>query len=285
MKYLCYFCGVIMTCTMLSRLKLALEAALAASRDIMMIYDDPNSDFGIERKADNSPLTRADVAAHRVISSMLVASGVPILSEEGRSIPFAERKGWDKLWVVDPIDGTKEFIKRNGEFTVNIALVESGVPTLGVIYAPALKELYFGTKQMGAFKLSLDDETIGVDQILEQAHKLSLETTPEICTVVASRSHLNAETESFIERLKSEVGDVECVSRGSSLKICLIAEGSATVYPRYAPTMEWDTAAGDAILRSLGGGAALMMADSGEPLQYNKEDLLNPHFITKKSLA
>ncbi|MFR9650493.1 MAG: 3'(2'),5'-bisphosphate nucleotidase CysQ [Rikenellaceae bacterium] len=267
---------------MIGRLKLALEAAIAASRDIMMIYNDPNSDFGIERKADNSPLTRADVAAHRVISSMLVASGVPILSEEGRSIPFAERSEWERLWVVDPIDGTKEFIKRNGEFTVNIALVEAGVPTLGVIYAPALKELYFGCSQLGAFKLSIDDETMGVEQIMELATPLSIDNNPERCTVVASRSHLNAETESFIERLRGEVGDVECVSRGSSLKICLIAEGSATVYPRYAPTMEWDTAAGDAILRSLGGGAALVEAGSGEPLRYNKEDLLNPHFITRK---
>ncbi len=267
---------------MTSMLHTALEAALAASREIMTIYNDPNSDFGIERKADNSPLTRADVAAHRVIASMLADSGVPILSEEGRSIPYEERRGWSALWVVDPIDGTKEFIKRNGEFTVNIALVEGGVPTMGVIYAPALGELYFGSAQLGAYKLVVEDEAMSGEQIVAQASQLSLDSEPSRYTVVASRSHLNTETSDFIEELRGRGVDVEMVSRGSSLKICLVAEGSASVYPRFAPTMEWDTAAGDAILRSLGSKCALLEVESGEPLRYNKEDLLNPYFITRK---
>ncbi len=263
-------------------LHLALDAAMVASREIMNIYNDPSSDFGIERQADNSPLTRADVAAHRAIAEVLGCSGVPILSEEGRAIPFEERREWRELWVVDPIDGTKEFIKRNGEFTVNIAYVVEGLPVMGVIFAPATEELYFGTSELGAFKAMVSDLSVTAQEVIKQAVVIDRDAVPQQYSVVASRSHLNAETEAFINEQTASRGEVVTISRGSSLKICLVAEGKASVYPRYAPTMEWDTAAGDAILRSLGEGCALVEAESGETLRYNKESLLNPYFITRK---
>lgn len=250
-------------------LKIAIEAAVKAGERIMEIYDDPASDFEVERKADNSPLTKADRAAHAQVVEVLGALDIPILSEEGRAIPYEERAAWSRLWIVDPLDGTKEFIKRNGDFTVNIALVESGEPVLGVIYIPVTGELYYGSREEGAFKVGADGETISLPQSYERDEYL----------VVASRSHLSAETEAFVETLRADHPNVEMVSRGSSLKICLVVEGLADVYPRFAPTMEWDTAAGDAILRAAGG--ALRLTDRDEVLQYNKENLLNPHFLTR----
>ncbi|MFI3304278.1 MAG: 3'(2'),5'-bisphosphate nucleotidase CysQ [Rikenellaceae bacterium] len=253
---------------MREELKIAIEAALAAGRSILNIYNDPDSDFEVERKADNSPLTKADKAAHIEIVKFLEPLQIPILSEEGRSMPYEERREWDRLWIVDPLDGTKEFIKRNGEFTVNIALVESGEPILGVIYVPVTGELYYGDREMGAFKV-----------VEEQTQQLPLKEERFGYRVVASRSHLSQETSDFVEQLRHEHPSVELVSKGSSLKICLVVEGSADVYPRYAPTMEWDTAAGDAILRAVGG--YLSYTDRCEPLKYNKIELLNPHFITR----
>ncbi len=250
-------------------LDIAIEAAVKAGEQIMKIYDDPNSDFEVERKADNSPLTKADKAAHAQIVEVLSSLDIPILSEEGRAIPYEERSEWSRLWIVDPLDGTKEFIKRNGEFTVNIARVEGGEPVMGVIYIPVTGELYYGSRGEGAFKRSSDGDVVSLPQRVERDEYL----------VVASRSHLSAETEAFVERLRAEHAKVEMVSRGSSLKICMVAEGLADVYPRFAPTMEWDTAAGDAILRAAGGALRLTTVD--EPLQYNKEDLLNPHFMTR----
>lgn len=262
---------------MREELKIAIEAAVKAGQRILEIYNDPNSDFEVERKADNSPLTIADRAAHCVIVSSLEQLSIPILSEEGRGVPYEERRDWSRLWIVDPLDGTKEFIKRNGEFTVNIALVEEGVPVLGVIYVPVTGELYYGDQNYGcegraaAFKQSAGGQVISIP------FRGGAERTDYI--VVASRSHLSAETAEFVEWLKAEHSSVEMVSKGSSLKICLVAEGSADVYPRFAPTMEWDTAAGDAILRAAGG--VLTHVDNTEPLTYNKMDLLNPYFITR----
>ncbi len=253
---------------MKKELQIAIQAAILAGEKIMEIYNDPNSDFGIERKADNSPLTKADKAAHIQIMELLEPLQIPVLSEEGRAIPYSERKNWNKLWIVDPLDGTKEFIKRNGEFTVNIALVENGDPILGVIYIPVTKELYYADREEGAFKVSQGEEAV----------KLPFERGHDSYRVVASRSHLSQETSDFIEKIKERHPNIELVSKGSSLKICLIAEGTADVYPRYAPTMEWDTAAGDAILRAT--GKSLLKADCGDKLEYNKEDLLNPYFIT-----
>lgn len=250
-------------------LDIAIKAAIDAGNEIMKIYNDPSADFGIELKADNSPLTRADKAAHVCITALLEQTGIPILSEEGAHLPYEERLKWQRLWIVDPLDGTKEFIKRNGEFTVNIALVENGVPTLGVIYVPATQTLYYGSPE-GAYRRKGG-----------ATERLPMAADERPFTVVASRSHLSDETEIFINELRTQHPYLELVSSGSSLKICLVAEGKADVYPRHAPTMEWDTAAGNAI--ALAAGCQMVDAMSGEPLTYNKEDLHNPWFIVNCS--
>ena len=262
----------------------AIDAALCAGKDILSIYNDPTSDFQIEKKADNSPLTIADKKAHAAIAGYLQKTPYPLLSEEGKHLPYTERCAWTTLWIVDPLDGTKEFIKRNGEFTVNIAYVKNGRPEAGVIYIPVKEELYFADCQYGAYKVEhitrlTANET--VDSLIGKAHRLPYqeETPRNNFVVVASRSHLTPETEAYIEKMKQEHQTVETVSKGSSLKLCLIAEGKADVYPRFAPTMEWDTAAGHAIIRAM--GKEVYQAGTQEPLQYNKEDLLNPWFIAE----
>ena len=262
-------------------LYIAIRAALDAGKAIMDIYTDPGSDFGIERKADNSPLTKADKKAHQIISMALSMTPFPVLSEEGKEIPFAERSAWDMLWIVDPLDGTKEFIKKNGEFTVNIALVKEGVPVLGVIYVPVRKELYFAADSVGAFKLAGIDSGYqpSMDEIREKAARLPMSMGHQGVVVVASRSHQTEETTAFIENLRKQGQPVTLISSGSSLKICLVAEGTADVYPRFAPTMEWDTAAGHAIARAA--GCDVYHIDGKTSLKYNKEDLHNPWFIVK----
>ncbi|MFI3314152.1 MAG: 3'(2'),5'-bisphosphate nucleotidase CysQ [Rikenellaceae bacterium] len=267
-------------------LKISIKAALEASVKILEIYNDPNSDFEVERKSDDSPLTKADKVSHSVISSILAPLGLPILSEEGRAIEYSERATWKRLWVVDPIDGTKEFIKKNGEFTVNIALVDDGEPILGVIYTPVTRELYYGAKGEGAFKVVVKEGCADIEQIESSVLRMPCcdGAKEGVCRVVASRSHLTDQTQDFIESLKSNYSEIELLSKGSSLKICLIAEGSADVYPRYAPTMEWDTAAGDAILRSLDTPKALYDISTKERLAYNKSDLLNPFFIASDDI-
>lgn len=261
----------------------AIKAALDAGLRIMDIYNDPDSDFGIEKKADNSPLTIADKKAHAVIVSYLADTPYPILSEEGKTLDYAERREWRSLWIVDPLDGTKEFIKRNGEFTVNIALVTDGVPVMGVIYVPVKKELYFAGLSIGAYKLNdivaltANDD---LDVLIERSTRLPKDDGHKDYIIVASRSHLNMETETFIEQMRKEHMNVELKSSGSSIKICLVAEGSADVYPRFAPTMEWDTAAGHAIAKAA--GFEIYQAGKYIPLQYNKEDLLNTWFIVGK---
>ena len=254
-------------------LELAIGAALKAGEAIMEIYN--SEDFEVELKGDNSPLTKADKAAHEIIVSYLANSSLPILSEEGSDIPYAERKNWNCFWMVDPIDGTKEFIKRNGEFTVNIALIENQKPILGVVYAPALKGLYFAEEGVGSFKMegisSIEDtyKSEGID--------LSKSSYPEIYTLVVSKSHMNKETQEFVDRKEKEFGEIATASFGSSLKICKVAEGSAHCYPRFGPTMEWDTAAAHAI--------AIFASNSVDEINttlnliYNKENLLNPYFI------
>lgn len=258
-------------------LQIAIDAALEAGGEIMRIYDDPSQDFGIERKADNSPLTLADKAAHTCIVRHLELTGIPILSEEGAHLPYEERRAWHRLWIVDPLDGTKEFIKKNGEFTVNIALVEDGKPILGVIYVPATGVLYAGKEGKGAWKEIPSKGGIQVRESLPIEGKVWRGSG--LFTIVASRSHLTPETEGYIEKMRQEHGKVRLVSSGSSLKICLVAEGNADVYPRFAPTMEWDTAAGDAIARAA--GREVVDAQTGQPLTYNKPDLHNPWFIVR----
>lgn len=259
----------------------AVDAALRAGYQILSIYNDPASDFEIERKADNSPLTIADRKAHEVIMEELKSTPYPVLSEEGRHLSYAERKDWKKLWIVDPLDGTKEFIKRNGEFTVNIALVSDSVPVMGVIYLPVKKELYVAVENEGAYKLVDIIERNGKtwEELVAAAQPLPIKENRNAFVIVASRSHLTPETEAYIHRMKAQHVRVELISCGSSIKICRVAEGKADVYPRFAPTMEWDTAAGHAIARAA--GMEIYQADKNIPLQYNKEDLLNPWFIVE----
>ena len=259
----------------------AIDAALDAGNRIRAIYDYPDSDFQIERKADDSPLTIADRKAHEAIADALANTPFPLLSEEGKLMPYADRKGWQALWVVDPLDGTKEFIKRNGEFTVNIAWIRDGVPVMGVIYLPVKRILYFADEELGAYKVAdmISREGRTLDQLRERAVRLPAADGHTSLVVVASRSHLTPETEAYIEELRQRRGAVELVSSGSSLKLCLVAEGVADVYPRFAPTMEWDTAAGHAIARAA--GREMYQVGTDVPLRYNKENLLNPWFVVE----
>lgn len=259
---------------MKDNLSIAIQAALDAGIEILKVYD---SNFEVEIKADDSPLTQADQNANTVINSYLKPTGIPIISEENRQNDYSERKDWQRCWIVDPLDGTKEFIKRNGEFTVNIALVDQGVPVLGVIYIPVSKTLYFASKALGTSKkIQLGSEETSIDSIFDQAEEISPKAAIDTTKIVGSRSHLNEDTKRFIEQIEKEK-KVEIVSKGSSLKFCLVAEGNAHLYPRFAPTMEWDTAAGDAICRMVG----LQVVDqtTGEAMIYNKQNLLNNYFL------
>lgn len=255
----------------------AINAAVEAGNEIMEVYD---TDFAVESKDDNTPLTLADKRAHNKIMALLESTNLPVLSEEGRDIPYAERSAWKHFWMVDPLDGTKEFVKRNGEFTVNIALIENGVPIAGVIYVPVTKDLYFAwVDEMGAYKVPhyLPKGSSGVDGLLHMAIKLPTESKGRQFTVVGSRSHMSPETGSYLQTLEQEHGEIDIVSMGSSLKICLVAEGVADIYPRFAPTMEWDTAAGHAIANAA--GKEIIDHVTGLPMRYNKENLLNNWFV------
>lgn len=260
----------------------AIDAALAAGEKILSIYNNPSSDFQVRKKADNSPLTIADRAAHEVICRLLADTPYPILSEEGKSKPYEERMAWKELWIVDPLDGTKEFIKRNGEFTVNIAFVQDSVPCIGVVYLPVKRVLYFAMEGVGAYKMTdvASRGEVSLEDLIAKATRLPIETTKRNkYVIVASRSHSTLETERFIEEAKAVHPNVELISCGSSIKICLVAEGVADVYPRFASTMEWDTAAGHAIARAA--GMEIYQAGMDVPLRYNKKDLLNPWFIVE----
>lgn len=239
------------------------EIARRAGAAIMEVYQ--NEDFNVELKGDDSPLTKADIAAHRVICEGLRSMSVqyPIISEESDNLDWNVRRHWERYWLVDPLDGTKEFIKRNGEFTVNIALIEKGEPILGVVYAPVLDAMYSGELGQGAH-LNGNEISVAVKE-------------PEILRVVGSRSHASQETTEWLDTLGKPY---EMVAMGSSLKICLIAEGKADVYPRLGPTSEWDTGAAHAVLNAAGGKLTTV---DGEPLRYNeKESFLNPYFIAVK---
>ncbi|MEZ4888494.1 MAG: 3'(2'),5'-bisphosphate nucleotidase CysQ [Chitinophagales bacterium] len=243
------------------------EIAETAGDAIMEIYQ---QDFEVETKADKSPLTSADKASNQVIVEGLQKHfpDIPIISEETKLLSYDERKSWEYCWVVDPLDGTKEFIKKNGEFTVNIALVHNGESVLGVIYIPVKKQMYYAKKGMGAFKVE-DGETT-------QIHTTAIEPNKPV-KVFISRSHLNEDTQNYVDELKKKYTQIEMVSAGSSLKFTLIAEGEAHIYPRFAPTMEWDTAAGHIIAEAA--GATVTKQPEGVPLRYNRENLLNPYFL------
>lgn len=262
------------------KIQIAMRAAIDAGKAILKIY---TTDFKIEYKSDQSPLTTADNESHRIISEYLKKTGLPILSEEGKQLPFETRKKWQQFWMVDPLDGTKEFIKKNGEFTVNIALIENHKTLAGVIYVPVTDVLYVGMPAVGAFMLSgTENFDRTVRQLKEQAVSLPEVVNTETYTVVASRSHLNEETKTYLEKLEKEYRDIHIVSKGSSLKLCLIAEGKADIYPRFAPTSEWDIAAGHAIVNAAGGNVVLAEDEETE-LRYNKEQILNPWFIAKRA--
>ena len=264
---------------MKKNLTIAIEASLDAGKAILEVYS--SNDFNVEIKGDDSPLTLADKNANDVINSYLTKTSIPIISEENRQLDYSERKEWDTCWIVDPLDGTKEFIKRNGEFTVNIALIIKGNPVLGVIYVPVTKTLYFTSEDATtSYRIDLEDENVTIDYILENASIIQPQTNePSVVKIVGSRSHLNDDTKAFISEI-SKNKEVEIVSKGSSLKFCLVAEGKANIYPRYAPTMEWDTAAGQAICQAV--GVKVIDNTTKESLKYNKENLLNPYFLVSK---
>lgn len=247
-------------------IKSILPIAQSAGDKIMEIYADESS-FNVEAKADDSPLTRADKEANDIICDGLEKLKVsyPIISEENKTLPYADRKDYTYCWMVDPLDGTKEFIKRNGEFTVNIALIHKGQSVGGVVYAPVLDEMYYATKGSGAHRVKA-----GKTEKLAATYYHSEE---KALSIVCSRSHLNESTQAFIDDYDNPLK----VAKGSSLKFLILASGEAQVYPRLAPTMEWDTAAAHIILEEAGG--TIVKAEDGQPLQYNKEDLLNPFFV------
>lgn len=261
-------------------------AAVLAGNEILKVYD---TDFKVEYKEDKSPVTQADKKASRIIIKELEEFNIPLLSEEEEEIPFYTRKNWDKLWIVDPLDGTKEFVKRNGEFTVNIALTEYNIPTLGVIYSPVFKDLYFAAKGIGAFKIDRHNFIPAIETIVKStfktllslAKKLPIFSSRNNYVVVASRSHMSTETYEHIEKLKLQHKQVEIVSTGSSIKMCWVAEGIADEYPRFGPTMEWDTAAGQAILQE--SNATLIDYETNKPMKYNRKKLLNNWFIAKRN--
>lgn len=268
-----------LTKNMKELLNVSVLAAVEAGKKILEVYE---QDFSVETKADNSPLTIADKHSHEVIKEALKATGFPLLSEEGKELEYNDRNNWETFWLVDPLDGTKEFIKKNGEFTVNIALVKKGKPVLGVVYVPVTGVLYYGAEGMGSFcttvskSLSADN----IDDVFQTATVLPASQQPAVFTVVASRSHNTPETEAFIEEKRKQHGEVNLISSGSSLKLCLVAEGKAQVYPRLAPTMEWDTAAGHAVAKFA--GCTVYNYETKQEVVYNKENLLNPWFVVER---
>ncbi|MCP4268980.1 MAG: 3'(2'),5'-bisphosphate nucleotidase CysQ [Candidatus Brocadiaceae bacterium] len=264
-----------------------LLAAKRAGKAILEVYD---SDFTVEQKDDKSPLTLADKKSNEIITEVLEQTKtvnnatVPILSEEGRDIPYDERRKWEYFWLVDPLDGTKEFIKKNGEFTVNIALIHENRPVLGIIYIPVKDIFYFAAINSGAYILENSEiitDALSTKELMDKSKKLPLNNNNNSpLTIVGSRSHTSEEFTEYVNKLKEKYGNVEFISSGSSLKLCLVAEGKADIYPRFGPTMEWDTGAGQAIVEQAEG--RVLEIQSNEPLSYNKSNLLNPFFIVSR---
>ena len=250
-----------------TELEIAITAALSAGQKIMDVYEHSNK-IDFESKSDNSPLTIADKKSHNTIVEYLNRTNINIISEESSIPTFDKRKDWNEYWLIDPLDGTKEFIKRNGEFTVNIALIKNNTPHIGVVFCPVKKILYWNNSRMDVFKKE-NEEEIKLNQ-----RKSILESDDNL-RVVVSRSHMNDETKKYIDKLKNP----QLISCGSSLKFLYIADNKADVYPRFGPTMEWDTAAAHAILNAL--NIQVINIETGREVEYNKENLLNPHFIIR----
>lgn len=261
-----------------------INCALSAGERILEVYN--SNGFEVELKKDNSPLTIADRESHRIITEGLHKSfpSIPILSEEGDHLNYEERRKWEYVWLVDPLDGTKEFIKRNGEFTVNIGLVKNQKSILGVVYVPAQDTLYFAEEAKGSYKvtncLNLRNQCDSDDDWIKQALKLPLTEKRDTTNIVVSRSHFSRETEDFILAMEEKYGAINLVRSGSSIKMCLIAEGKADFYPRYSQSMEWDTAAGEAIVKAAGG--IVKQKDTIQNLIYNKQNLENPHHLVSR---
>ena len=259
-------------------LEIAIKASIEAGKAIMEIYA---TDFSVDYKSDQTPLTLADTKANEIITKSLSVTGIPVISEEGRQTAFHIRENYEKYWLVDPLDGTKEFVHRNGEFSVNIALIDHKKPVMGIIYAPVNDSLYFG-HHSGAWRLLHAEGIVkgnsSVDHLRRVSDKLPLVRTEKDFTIVASRSHLNPETTTYINEVKRKHDNIRIVSRGSSLKLCMIAEGLADVYPRFGITSEWDIAAGHALIRAAG-GKVVALADQETELVYNTEQMENPPFI------
>ena len=248
-------------------LQIALEAAVKAGENIMEVYNSTES-INYERKADDSPLTIADKKSHNTIIDFLKDTDIDIISEESKSIEYQERKNWEEYWLIDPLDGTKEFIKKNGEFTVNIALIKNNKPHLGIVYCPVKKILYWNDNDKKVFKREKEETR-------EIKKRKSINENEEGLRVVVSRSHMSEETSEYVNKLTRP----ELISCGSSLKFLYIADNKADIYPRFGPTMEWDTAAAHSILNAL--EIHVINLDTGREISYNKENLLNPYFIIK----
>lgn len=258
-----------------------LKIAIEAGEIILKVY---NSDFTSEQKEDGTPVTAADRKASKVIIKELkdLYPDIPVLCEEGRIIPYEVRKNWEYFWLVDPLDGTKEFVSRKGEFTVNIALIHKNKPVLGVIYVPVLNILYYAQEGKGAYKVEKASllETCGDDEMLVKfSRKLPLTFPGRSFTVVGSRSHMSPETREYINKLKFEQGEIDLITSGSSVKFCLLAEGKADVYPRLGLTKEWDIAAGHILVNEA--GKKVYRYNTAYELVYNKQDLDNPWFVVK----
>ena len=262
----------------------AIDFAIKAGDAALDVYN--CADFEVEEKADHTPLTLADRRAHDIITAGLEHFDIPVLSEEGKDIQWERRREWPLLWIVDPLDGTKEFVKKNGEFTINIALTKEHRPILGVIYVPVTGRLYFAADTYGAYAIDRTDMPAGrrddLQRLIAEASKLPFEKNPmRPYTIMGSRSHATPELGVFVEKMRALYGSVDFVSAGSSLKFCRVAEGYADIYPRMGPTMEWDTAAGQAIAEQA--GAAVYDYHTRTSLTYNKAQLENPWFVVERT--
>ncbi len=250
--------------------KIPVEAAIEASKAIMKIYQ---GEFERVEKEDGSPVTIADLTSSKILREHLNKTHLPITGEEQEKAPFESRKMWDKSWCIDPLDGTKEFIKRNGEFVINIALLEGQVSTFGLIASPVQRRIILGGPKFGAYEFSFDEA-----EKYEKWKKLdSLKPIADPITVISSRSHYTGDILSLIHSIEENYNKFESIKMGSALKFFHLVNGKADVYPRFAPTMEWDIAAGQAIFEAIGG--EIINIKTGESLRYNKENLLNPFFI------
>ena len=261
----------------------AINAAVRAGAKVMEVYH--SDDFHIKAKSDLTPITLADTLAHDEIKSSLAITRIPVISEEGRSIAYDERNSWDLFWMVDPLDGTDEFINRTSDFTVNIALIQNAYPVMGIVYAPAYERLYFAAKERGAYrKIGIKPSVNAAflySEIIGKSMKMPLYKNDDKFIVVTSRLHISPKTSEYVNDLRNQYSEIMVVRRGSSLKMCMLAVGKAHVYPRLDTTWEWDTAASQIIAEEA--GFSVCSHETGERLSYNKENMQNPEFVCKKT--